>query len=127
MNALFDSAGLAIVAYAEVTGSDGTSKNQNSGVTTSKVGIGTFNVTLPLNKTQAQYRDLIFVQLLGTGATALGTQVDDSQLADPVTGAQNKVVRISSASTLVDCDFGILILRTLIPPPANVPPGYAPA
>jgi len=127
MNALFDSAGLAIVAYVEVTGSDGTSNNQNSGVTTSRLGPGRYNIILPAGKTQNQYRDLIFVQLLGTGTTAIGTQVDDTQLADPVTGTQIKSIYVAGASSLVDCDFSVLILRTLVPPPTNVPPGYAPA
>ena len=44
MNSLFDSAGLAIVAYAEVA-ADGTSTVNNSGVTTTKTAAVSMSVS----------------------------------------------------------------------------------
>ena len=114
MNALFDSAGLAIVAYAEVVGSTGASTLTNSGVTTTLVTTGVYNVVLPADKTQQAARDLIFIQVKGTSVTPVTSKVDDS---DPTT----KVVRITDATTLLNSDFSILILRTIIPPPAGAP------
>jgi hypothetical protein len=111
MNTLFDLAGLAIVAYAEVA-SDGTSANINCGVTTTRTGAGVYNVILPANKTQNVNRDLIFVQPHGTGQ--MSATVGDS---DPAT----KVVEMYKGATLADGDFDILILRTIITPPQGAP------
>jgi hypothetical protein len=114
MNCLFDSAGLAIVAYAEVVGSSGASTSTNSGVTTARVVAGQYTVTLPADKAQYPARDLIFVQVKGTGTGPVAAKVDDT---DPAI----KTVRTSDATTLVDADFSILILRTIVPPPAGAP------
>jgi len=114
MNALFDSAGLAIVAYAEVVGSDGTSAACNSGVTTARIVDGQYTITLPSDKTQVAARDLIFVQVNGTSTTPVTAKVDNS---DPAV----KVVRITDASTLVASDFSILILRTIVPNSGGTP------
>jgi hypothetical protein len=114
MNCLFDSAGLAIVAYAEVVGSSGASTSTNSGVTTARVVAGQYTVTLPDANGQYPDRDLIFVQVKGTGTSPVSAKVDDT---DPLI----KVVRTSDATTLVDADFSILILRNIIPLPAIVP------
>jgi len=111
MNSLFDSAGLAIVAYAEVA-VDGSSTVNNSGVTTTKTASGTYNVILPADKTQQVGRDLIFVQANGTGP--LTATVSET---DPVT----KVVETFSGATVADGAFTILILRTIISPPAGAP------
>ncbi len=113
MNALFDSAGLAIVAYAEVTGSDGSSTATNSGVTTTKLGTGQYRVTLPVGKQQSNTRDLIFVCPKAHPLTSspLSHAVDDSDVA-------NKDVAIyggSPLATFADADFSVLILRTIIP------------
>jgi len=111
MNSLFDSAGLAIVAYAEVAG-DGTSTANNSGVTTTKTATGTYNVILPSDKTQQIGRDLIFVQANGTGAqTATVSETD----------AAKKVVERYAGGTIADGAFTVLILRTIVPPPAGAP------
>ena len=114
MNALFDSAGLAIVAYAEVVGSDGSSAACNSGVTTARVVDGEYTITLPADKTQVAARDLMFVQVNGTTSSPLSAHVDNSNPAV-------KVVRISDASTLVAADFSVLILRTINPTSAGTP------
>jgi hypothetical protein len=113
MNALFDSAALAIVAYADVA-SDGTSTVTNSGVTTTKTSTGVYSVTLPSDKTQATARDLIFVQPMGSGSSPRTSLVDDSSTT-------TKVVRITDGSSLADGEFKILILRTIVPPPALAP------
>jgi hypothetical protein len=108
MNALFDSAGLAIVAYAEVVGATGSSSACNSGVTTARVSAGLYTITLPSDKTQYANRDLMFVQVDGSSTNTIAALVDNT---DPAV----KVVRTSSASTLVDADFTVLILRTIAP------------
>ncbi len=117
MNSLFDSAGLAIVAYAEVA-SDGTSTVTNSGVTTTRTAAGQYTVTLPANKTQAASRDLIFVTPKGTiSSVPYSHKVDDAGDAD-------KLVAIyggSPLATFADAAFSILILRTIIPPPSGAP------
>jgi hypothetical protein len=117
MNTLFDSAGLAIVAYAEVA-SDGTSTATNSGVVTTKTGSGQYTVTLPANKTQDGARDLIFVTPKGAiTSSPLSHSVDDSSAAD-------KKVAIYGGqplATFADSAFSILILRTIIPPPSGSP------
>ena len=111
MNSLFDSAGLAIVAYAEVAG-DGTSTVNNSGITTTRLSAGTYNVILPADKTQSLGRDLIFVQANGTGPkTATVSETD----------AAKKVVETYAGATIADGAFTILILRTIVPPPAGAP------
>ena len=118
MNALFDSAGLAIVAYLEVTGADGTSNNCNSGVTTTKTGTGQYDVILPAGKLQSSPRDLIFVMVNGTiTSTPVSAKVDNSD-------AQTKHVGIyggSPLATFADADFTVLVLRTIVPPPAGSP------
>lgn len=109
----FDSANLAITAYVEVL-ADGTSPDNNSGVVTAKTAIGTYTVTLPADKTQVDARDLIFVQVKGSGHPPLSAKVEE-------TSAAVKTIRTSDASTLADAPFSVLILRTIVPPPAGAP------
>ena len=111
-SALFDAAGLAIVAYAEVSGTDGSSVATNSGVVTTKTGGGQYDVTLPATKAQSGARDLIFITPKGPiTSTPYSHKVDD---ADP---AVKHVAIYGGAplTTFADCDFSILILRTIIP------------
>jgi hypothetical protein len=112
MNTLFDSAGLAIVAYAEVL-ADGSSAVTNSGVVTTKIGTGQYRIVLPSNKTQDNARDLIFVTPKAHPLTSspLSHAVDDT---DPA----NKDVAIyggSPLATFADANFSVIILRTIIP------------
>ena len=119
---LFDSAGLAIVAYAQVNGDDGSSNSTalaNSGVTTTKVPFtsGDYLVQLSTALGQDPSRDLIFVQPTAEVKTdqpfppsALVVDGDDYV----------KEVRIGGpdgfgGTTALDCDFNILILRTILP------------
>lgn len=120
---MFDQAKLAVVAYAEVNGMTGSSTKTNSGVTTTRLGLGTYAIDLPvasanqLGLQQFSDRDLIFVQPLTTitsgGGVAFNnlsaTAIND---ADPT----RKLVITGSLTTAIDCDFSILILRTLTPP-----------
>jgi hypothetical protein len=121
----FSAPNLATVAYAEVDGTTGASTATNSGVTSTRVSAGTYVVVLPTGITQAQARDLIFVQAkvtpVGTipGSPAFAT-VDDSLEATKtiVMWSGNPA---NPASTNVDFSFSILILRTTIAPPTGAP------
>jgi hypothetical protein len=119
MNTLFDSAGLAIVAYLEVTGSNGTSTNCNSGVTTTKTGTGQYDIILPSNKLQSSPRDLIFVEVNGAiTSTPYSSKVDN---ADPQTKHVGIYGGTAPLTTFADADFSVVIMRTIVPPPANSP------
>lgn len=106
---LFDSAGLAVVAFAEVVGATGASVDTNSGVSTTRTAAGTYTVTLPAGKSQSNSKDLIFVQTLGVGTAPLTAKVSTASTADV------KTIYVSDATTLADGDFSILILRTITP------------
>jgi hypothetical protein len=126
---LFDSAGLAIVAYVQVKGSDGSSSSTalaNSGVTTTKVpgNTGDYLVQLSTAVGQDPSRDLIFVQPtlkapLGytDGENDPSITFDGSVPCSVVTDADKwtKEVQIGSGTTALDCDFNVLILRTMLP------------
>ena len=111
MNPLFDSAGLAIVAYADVA-ADGTSTVTNSGVTTTKTATGTYNVILPADKTQNNAPDLFVVT--PKGSVQRSANVNDA--TDAI-----KTAQMYSGGSLADGEFDIIILRTIVPPPAGAP------
>jgi hypothetical protein len=120
MQTLYDTAGLAIVAYGEVL-ADGTSPNLNSGVTTGKTGTGQFTVTLPANKLQSGTRDLMFVtpKVSQTPANPIpfSHSVDDSD------SAVKKVTIYggSPLATFADAEFSFIIFRSLVTPPTGSP------
>lgn len=132
MQTLYDSAGMAIVAYGEVL-ADGTSPNQNSGVTTARVGLGQYTITLPdnvasgststRNQAQSSPADSLHVtpQANPGGpltSTPLSHAVDDS---DPVV----KKVAIyggSPLATFADAAFKFILFRTIVTPPKTTPP-----
>jgi hypothetical protein len=120
---LFDSAGLAVVAYAQVNGATGASENTsnlaNSGIYTTRLQLGQYLVQISTALGQIPSRDLIFVQparLTGYTNPAYppGSLVTDAN-------AYNKIVEfgtldpVSGLTTALDCDFSILILRTILP------------
>lgn len=115
----FDTAGLAVVAYAEVIGATGASTNTNSGVTTTRISTGQYSLTLPANQQQSGSRDLIFVTPKGAITSEPYThKVDDT------TSVATKYIAIYGGSPLTsyaDSDFSVLILRTTITPPAGAP------
>jgi hypothetical protein len=127
MNTLFDSAGLAIVAYADVL-TDGTSPTVNSGIKTAKVPatVGQYTITLPAGTVQSPPagetapRDLVFVQPV---QTPLNNGILCSKVDPVVTlnsdGSGTFHVAIVDASTFADGAFDILVLRTILPTPSN--------
>lgn len=114
---LFDSAGLAIVAYAQVDGATGSSAPTalaNSGVSTTRISAGVYQVDLPTALTQSLSRDLIFVQAKQT--TALASPADRMAVLFEL-DAQHKLVKIfqGGGTTALDSDFNVLVLRTVLP------------
>ena len=91
---LFDSAGLAIVAYVQVNGADGSSVSTalaNSGVSTTKIlgQDGGYLIQLSTALGQDPSRDLIFVQPMTTRPTA-----------NPATAMASAKTRANPAATL---------------------------
>jgi hypothetical protein len=123
MNTLFDSAGLAIVAYAEVL-ANGTSPSLNSGIGTAKVPntTGQYAITLPSGKVQGpavagQYpRDLVIVNPIGLSATFVTADPTNIPNSD---GSGTFLVNVYTGGTLADGQFSVLILRTVLPTPAG--------
>ena len=119
MNALFDSAALAIVAYAHVDGNTGASTVTNSGVITSRNTTGQYIVALQTAMSQANCKDFVLVQ-----PTAF-TGPSDSGYVNPIASlvidsqSTTKQISLGVGSTAVDCSFSIIILRTTIPTPLD--------
>ena len=129
---LFDSAGLAIVAYAQVDGATGSSISStamnstllaNSGVTTSRIDVGWYSLTLSTATGQDPSRDLIFVQPTtpttndyGPGSVPYPPStlvVDNDDYEKQVfIGTLDPTTQLTTA---LDCDFNILVLRTILP------------
>ena len=120
----FSSANMAIVAYASVK-ANGSSLDMNSGIKTAQVSTGVYEITLPgdpagqapLQEGQEVYRDLI----LATVKNVSGVTIS----AVDVAGSSGLIKRIvtcfSPTTNPQNVDFDILILRTLISPPAGAP------
>ena len=120
---LFDSAGLAIVAYVQVNGKDGSSTSTllaNSGVSTTKVPFTTGDYLIQLSTALGQdpSRDLIFVQPTAKANTdrpyppaALVVDGDD-YTKEVLIGTLDSHTGFTTA---LDCDFNVLILRTILP------------
>ena len=119
---LFDSAGLAIVAYAQVDGATGSSTSTglaNSGVYSTRTATGVYDVYLPTALAQDPSRDLIFVQ---PKITAALQQTNGPAVADVLELSPGvKEVKMFAAgispfvTTAVDADFDVLVLRTILP------------
>lgn len=128
MQTLYDSAGMAIVAYGEVL-ADGTSPYQNSGVITARVGVGQYTITLPTtivsgsrNQAQSSPADSLMISPKSNPnpltSTPLSHAVDDS---DPAV----KKVAIYAGSplaTFADSAFNFILFRTIVTPPQTTPP-----
>jgi len=118
---MFDQAKLAVVAYAEVSGTDGSSTRTNSGISTTRLALGTYALDMPVASQnqvgleQFSDRDLIFVQPLNASAPIAATAVNDANRT------RKLVFTGWSATTAVDCDFSVLMLRTLTPPTLGGP------
>ena len=122
MNALFDSAALAIVAYAHVDGQTGASTVTNSGVLTSKSTTlaGRYTVALQTAMSQAHCKDFVLVQPTAfTGPADSGYIVPVASLVIDSQSTTKQICLGAGASTAVDCSFSIIILRTTIPTPLD--------
>ncbi len=122
MNALFDSAALAIVAYAHVDGATGASTVTNSGVLTSKSTplAGRYTVALQTAMSQANCKDFVLVQPTAfTGPADSGYIVPVASLVIDSQSTTKQICLGAGASTAVDCSFSIIILRTTIPTPLD--------
>lgn len=132
MSALtFSAPNLATVAYADVS-SDGSSTRSNSGVVTTRLGLGTYAIILPTNLGQLQASDLFLVQIKREGAPLHGI---DAVVDDNFGGDQAQFEKViyffdgtpsggsspPASSTNIDTDFNVLILRTTITPPVGAP------
>jgi hypothetical protein len=118
MNALFDSAALAIVAYAHVDGATGASTVTNSGVLTTRISTGSYYVALQTAMSQANCKDFVIVQPTAFTGMELDTAYPPASLVldEQLT---TKQVLLGSVSTAQDCSFSIIILRTTIPTPLD--------
>jgi len=120
---LFDTAGLAVVAYAQVSGATGSSTSTtlaNSGVSTTKISTGLYQLFLPTGLAQSSSNDLIYVQpkaIPSTTAIQLGCAVVANVVEESATVKQVKLTGVSGAlaTTAIDSDFNVLILRTILP------------
>ena len=122
MNALFDSAALAIVAYAHVDGDTGASTVTNSGVLTSKSTTlaGRYTVALQTAMSQANCKDFVLVQPTAfTGPADSGYIVPVASLVIDSQSTTKQICLGAGASTAVNCSFSIIILRTTIPTPLD--------
>ena len=121
----FSTAGLATVAYALVKGSDGTSREINSGVKTSRISAGLYHVILPGSEDmtdteplqqgqgdpKTSYRkDLIHVSVAG------GVPGD---VPSPSTFDVDEFTKLISMRKQQDADFAIVIMRPTIPTPTD--------
>jgi hypothetical protein len=110
-----NSASLAVIAYAQVNGSDGSTPYLNSGLVTARVGVGSYTLTLPAD--QGNLHSLIFVQILGATPLSYAADADET---DP--NGLIKTVNIgSSSTTAVDADFNVMICRSMLTAPAGSP------
>lgn len=117
MNAQFDIAALAVVAYAQVDGKTGASTVCNSGgLKTAKRPGGGYYVSLASQLTEDPSRNLIFIQ---PTSTKQGPPQAFSLLID--NNATTKVVMFGNGTTVMDTSFSILVLRTTITPPVGAP------
>lgn len=112
-NPLFDSAALAIVAYAHVNGTDGTSTTCTDNLTTSRVSQGVYALTLPTGLGQEIQNDLFIVTPHTTTALPNTGLITNPRVFD--ISSNLKEVLVGTASTALDCDFDVLILRTTLP------------
>ena len=122
----FSTANLSVVAYALVK-ADGSTPEMNSGVKVDHVGTGSYNITLPGDESvqgnlplqQGQgndntgpnwRQDLILVTPTHNGPLMVSTN-DQTDFI--------KNVFFASASSPVNTDFAVVILRSTIPTPTD--------
>jgi hypothetical protein len=126
---MLDQAKLAVVAYGEVNGDTGSSTLTNSGVYTTKLGTGVYQIDLSKNPdgsanqqelNQFSDRDLIVVTAINKTSN-LFPYVSASNITGS-NGSQKEVhTSQAGASAGVDADFSFVIFRTLTPPATGGP------
>ncbi len=114
----YDSAGLAVVGYAQVR-ADASTPDCNSGLTITKTGTGSYSLQLP-----------------PVGSDTQTLQQDNSRIlisAIPIDSIPGSLRVINSAPNvrtivftdpdggLADAAFHLIVFRTLVPPPAGSP------
>jgi hypothetical protein len=122
----FSQAQLAVVAYAQVAGTDGSSTLCNSGLATTRLGMGTYQLGLPVGSQnqlglgQLTATDLVTVTpLVGSAVTTPTTPLMVMVVNN--TDTNNKLVLFgSSATTAVDSSFSVIIYRSLVPGGGNL-------
>lgn len=133
---MLDQAKLAVVAYGEVSGSNGTSTRMNSGVYTTRLGSGKYQIDLSKNPdgtpnqqdlTQFSDRDLIVVTP-NTPAQDIQANFFMFACASSEPGGAIKNVGIGAVwnsegvnFSAINCDFSFIIYRTLTPPTSSGP------
>ncbi len=111
-NPLFDSSTLAIVAYAEVNGTTGGSTTCSDKMATTRLSQGTYQCLLSTGLYQDNSRDLILATPKVT--TAIATAGPRSAVTFEVSSQEKRVI-IYDATTYLDSDFDVLVLRTTLP------------
>lgn len=108
----FSTANLALVAYASVSGVDGSIIDGSGFASSTKISTGVTNLFLSTSLAQeavsGTYRDLLVV----TPGQSNGSQNPKSVCASMLTSTAVGVVFSSSENT----DFTIMVLRTVLPP-----------
>ena len=115
----FSSANLALVAYVSVDG-DGTSPDMNSGVKTTKLQTGVYDIILPgdptqqssLQEEQESARTMLSVTVKGSPTVGAVANHISSRIKRVETFNTSNTNPTSSA-------FDMFILRTVISPPLN--------
>ena len=127
----FSQAQLAVVAYAQVSGTDGSSTLCNSGLNTTRLGMGTFQLGLPVGSQNQLGLGQLFQTDLVTVTPLSASTIPTTPLAVMVVNnndTNNKLVLFgSSATTAVDTDFSVIIYRSLIPGGGNLGSNGIPA
>ena len=114
---MFDQAKLAVVAYGQVSYLDGSSTKTNSGVVTTRIGLGTYQISLPvasqnqLGLQQFSDRDPIFVQPLAADFPISSSAVNN--------GDQDRQARVSGFERDDGCGCGLRVHH-----PAHADPAH---
>jgi hypothetical protein len=121
----FSGANLATVAYALVDSAVGASPTMNSGVQTTKLSLGKYQIILPTTLALGEGSDMVLIQACetptgGAGVAARMAVVDNSL-------AITKLVYFwdgdpaQAHSSNIDTSFLVLVLKSTLTPPAGSP------
>jgi hypothetical protein len=117
----FSGPNLATVAYAAVDATAGASTVMNSGVQTTRISLGKYQIILPTNLAQNEGTDLVFIQAIESpGTTGRASVVDNSLSVTKLVYFWDTNPALGAA-TNIDTSFSVVILRSTITPPAGAP------